>query len=439
MRNTKLWAVVAALGVALAGPTEARATDGHFLHGVGAINASMGGAGAAGASDILGAMYVNPAGLMAFQGSRVDLGFELFQADRTVASDAGPFGSGSTQSKKAYVPVPAFGWSYMLDNGKVVLGLGGLGIGGFGVDYEASTTNPILVPQPNGFGQVYSNFQLLKIAPSIAFAASDKLWLGAALNVDWASLAVKPMPVASPDVNPGEGTAFYPSATAADGAFGFGFQVGAIYNASDMIALGASYTSTQWFEEFEFSSAHANPSLPNFGTARDISFAMDVPAVLAGGVKIQALPNMSILGDMKYIFYSNTAGFDESGFDETGAVQGFGWDDIKVFALGTEFVAGEKVAIRAGWNHSDNPIPDELSFFNVPAPAIVQDHLTLGLGIKFSRRFAMNLGYYYVFEGQIEGELWGPTGPIPGTSVTNTMTESSFQIGFSVGSRGEIF
>jgi long-chain fatty acid transport protein len=148
MRNIDLWALVAAVGVALAAPSEACATDRHFLHGVGAVNASMGGAGAAGACDILGVMYVNPAGLMAFQGSRVDLGFELFQADRTVASDARPFGSGSTQSKKSYVPMPAFGWSYMLENGKVVLALGGLGIGGFGV------------------GQMYSNFQLMKIAPS---------------------------------------------------------------------------------------------------------------------------------------------------------------------------------------------------------------------------------------------------------------------------------
>jgi hypothetical protein len=106
------------------------------------------------------------------------------------------------------------------------------------------------------------------------------------------------MPVASPDFNPGDGTAYYPPATAADGSFGFGFQVVAIYNARDMIALGASYTGTQWFEDFEFNSAHANPGLPDFGTHRDITFAMDVPAVAAGGVKIQALPNMSILGEV---------------------------------------------------------------------------------------------------------------------------------------------
>ena len=44
----------------------ARATDGHFLHGIGAVNSAMGGAGVAAPQDVLTAFYLNPAGLMAF-------------------------------------------------------------------------------------------------------------------------------------------------------------------------------------------------------------------------------------------------------------------------------------------------------------------------------------------------------------------------------------
>ncbi len=439
MGHARIAGLLALVGLFLVRPSEVSATNGHFLHGVGAVNAAMGGTGVAGAKDVLGAMNLNPAGLMAFQGSRVDLSFELFQADRTLSSDAGPFGAGSTRSKKSYVPVPAFGWSNMLDGGKVVLALGGLGIGGFGVDYPASTSNPILAPRPFGFGQVYSNFQLMKIAPSIAYAASDKLWLGAALNVDWASLAVDPMPAASPDVNMADGSAFYPSATAADGAFGFGFQAGFIYHVNDLLAVGGSYSSTQWFQDFEFNAMHANPSLQNFGTPREITFALDVPAILSGGVSLLALPNLTLNGDARYIFYENTDGFDKSGFDATGAVQGFGWENILVLAVGAEFLAGDRIALRGGFNHGDNPIPDGLSFFNVAAPAIVQDHLTVGIGLKLNRRFAINAGYYHVFQGKVDGPMYGPQGPMQGTSVKTVMTENSFQVEFSIGSRGEIF
>ncbi len=123
--------------------TAASATDGHFLHGVGAVNAAMGGAGVAVSSSLLGTYYLNPAGLMGFDGTRVEFGFELFKADRTVSSDIPGFGSGSTTSKSDWVPVPAMGISKRLENDKVVVGLGAVGIGGFGVDYAASTTNPI--------------------------------------------------------------------------------------------------------------------------------------------------------------------------------------------------------------------------------------------------------------------------------------------------------
>ena len=44
-----------------------------------------------------------------------------------------------------------------------------------------------------------------------------------------------------------------------------------------------------------------------------------------------------------------------------------------------------------------------------------------------------------VFERTVEGELWGPTGPIPGSSVSTTMSENSFQIAFAIATRGEIF
>ena len=106
---------VFALFLSLAWTPGVSATDGHFLHGVGAINSAMGGVGVAGAKDdVLGALYHNPAGLMAFDGHHAALSMELFKPDRTLEATAptpgGPF-AGSQQSKSEFVPIPAFGWS----------------------------------------------------------------------------------------------------------------------------------------------------------------------------------------------------------------------------------------------------------------------------------------------------------------------------------------
>jgi len=431
----------------------ASATDGHFLHGVGAINSAMGGAGISAPESLLGTFNLNPAGLMAFDGLRMEFSMEMFQADRTVSSSAptpsGGILSGSTRSKKSFVPIPAFGASYRLRGGKVALGLSGLGAGGFGVDYPASavptsptdSANPILLPQSDGFGQVYSEYSLLKIAASVGWAVIDDLWLGVALNVDRASLSVIPMPAASPDVDPGTGTGFYPSAAATDGAFGIGFQVGLMYTVNDIFAFGASYTSEQWFRAFEWNSTHANPNLADFGEPRTFSFRLNVPAVVGGGVAVQAIPELLLTADFKYYFYKHTAGFEipsTGPFNLDGSLAGFGWDNIYSVAFGLKYEPADIIALYGGYNFSDNPVPDYLSMINIAAPAIVQHHISVGVGIRATSQFEITAAYYHAFRNSGTGPIYGPTGPVPDTSVTNSLQENSVLLQFSYVNRGDI-
>jgi len=432
---------------------QASATDGHFLHGVGAINSAMGGAGISAPESLLGTFNLNPAGLMAFDGMRMEFSMEMFQANRSVSSSAptpaGTTLSGSTESKKSFVPIPAFGASYRLPGDKVVLGLAGLGTGGFGVDYPASafptapgeSANPILLPQPNGFGQVYSDYSLLKIAASVGWAVTDDLWLGAAFNVDRAALSVLPMPAAAPDVDPVTGTAYYPSAAAADGAFGFGFQVGLMYTVNEVFAFGASYTSEQWFRPFEWNSTHANPNLTNFGEPRTFSFTLNVPAVVGAGVAVQAIPELLLTADFKYYFYKHTSGFEipsTGPFNADGSVAGFGWDNIYSIAFGLKYEPADLVALYGGYNFSDNPVPDALSMINIAAPAIVQHHISVGVGIRATSQFEITAAYYHAFKNSGTGEILNPAVP-PGTSsVTNTLQENSVLLQFSYVSKGAI-
>jgi long-chain fatty acid transport protein len=438
MQRRSVPALLLALGLVVT-PNVAWATDGHFLHGVGAINSAMGGVGVAAPKSLLGTFYLNPAGLMAFDGTRVEFSFELFKPARTVSSDIPGFASGATESKSEFVPIPAMAWSTKFHDDQVVVGLGGLGIGGFGVDYPASMTNPILAPQPNGFGEVYSNYSLLKFTPAVAFAPTEALWLGVSGNVDWASLAVNPMPIGAPDFDPVTGTAFYRDARAVDGAFGFGFQAGIMFQPNDMIALGASYASEQWFEDFSFNTVHANPNLANFGTPATIEFKLNVPAMAAAGIALRPLPNLTLAGDLRYMFYESTEGFQipdgASVFNADGSVNGFGWSNIYSIHAGLEFWPAEQVALRGGYNYSQNPVPDSLAMVNLPAPGMVQHHVTVGAGFNISRRLQVSLAYYRAFENDGTGPIMNPAVP-PGSTVTNSLKEDSFLLGFSFATRG---
>lgn len=433
--RTLYLALFAAL--ATASPGTARATDGHFLHGVGAINSAFGGAGVAANASLLGAFFVNPAGLASFGGTNLEMGFELMKPERSVSSSYGTF-SGTTTSVSSFTPIPAFGWSTALTD-DMVFGVAGLGIGGFGVDYAADPTNPMMMPRPNGFGQVYSNFQLMKIAPALAWKASPKLRVGVALNIDWASLAVDPMPTAAPAVDPGpdgvpftaDDRAYYSSGAHAGTAFGFGAQIGMQYQVNEQFSYGAAYTSPQVFGDFSYNAVYENPNLPSYNTPRTFKFRMDAPAIYAAGVAYAPTSALRTALDVKYFGYKSTKGFDASGYNADGSVKGFGWNDIVVVALGVEYDAAPEWTLRGGYNYSGNPIPDAMSMYNIPAPAIVQHHLTGGVGYKLRPGVEINVGAYKAFEHSISGPMQRPNGAVPGTTVKNTMSEISFLVGFS--------
>ena len=109
-------------------------------------------------------------------------------------------------------------------------------------------------------------------------------------------------------------------------------------------------------------------------------------------------------------------------------MRGFGWKNIWGVASGVQFRPTARAALRAGYNYSGNPIPDELSMFNTAAPAVVQHHLTLGAGCLFDG-FGVDVGYYYAFRNSITGPFQTMRGPATGTAITSSMTESSFLVG----------
>lgn len=443
MLNKGYRAAVLAAVIMAGTAAPARATDGHLLHGVGAINSALGGVGIASAQSILGAFYVNPAGLASFDYTRVELGFEMFKPERTISSSAGPY-AGSTTSSSQFVPIPAFAWSRPMRDNAIVVGVAGIGAGGFGVDYHLDATNPILAPRPYGFGQVFSNFQLMKIVPAVAMNVSQSLRIGFAANIDWASLEVDPMPTAAPAVDPGpdglpntaDDRAYYSRATDASGSFGLGLQAGIQYDVVDRVTLGLSYSSPQRFQKFEFGGLYENPNLASFNTPRKILFAMDVPAIYGGGIAIRPIDRVALGFDAKYITYAKTRGFQESGFAADGSVKGFGWTSIWTIAAGMQFQPVDRLIGRMGYNYSQNPIPNAMTMFNAPAPAVVKHHATFGLGYKIAGGFGVDVAYYRAFQNSISGSMLTPAGAMPGTQVKSSMSENSILMGISYAPSG---
>ncbi len=393
------------------------AGNGHTLHGVGAVNSSMGGAGVALPIDALGGLLLNPALMAQMEGSRFAFSAEYNEAGNSVSSSvATPVGTfrGTTDEAGDTALIPAFGFTHRKKGGRFGYGVGFLGLAGFGADYPQTAGNPLLAPQPQGFGRAYSNYQLLKVPNVLAWQLSDRFAFGVSLNVARAALTASPAGFATPDCSGPQGPCFFPSVNT-DSAWGTGLGVGMLYRITPSLALGASYNTEMDFEDFEWNTAHANPNLPNFGTARQVTLQLNMPAVAVVGLGWTPSDRLAVALDGKYINYENAAGFEDV----------LGFEDVNVIALGVQYRVHPKLALRGGYNKGDNPIPDERAFFTVATPAIFEDRYCLGLGLQATENMTLDLAFYHVNENEITGPFVSPAGPVPGTSVTTSMEMDS--------------
>ena len=372
-----LLALVAALLLVSA----AFAQSGHVLNGVSAIDQGMAGAGMAAPSDPSATLHWNPAAVTALDRTALSFGAQVLFPSTTLTSqvDQGAFGpqfpptslTGVSESNAGPFPIPAAAYVNAGAQKSFAWGLSAFGVGGFGVDYQLDPTNPILTPQAPmgmGFGAVTSQFSMLQMAPTLAYRVSNVVSVGVAPTVNFGQLEVTPFPATFPDDANGDGFGTYPGAPT-ESSIGYGVQAG--IHAQDLSGfnLGASFKSTQYFSDFEFTSED------EVGGTRSFAFDLDYPMIISGAVAYTGFNRLVISGDVRYIDFENTNGFETVGFDNTGAMLGFGWESIFVYAAGLEYQLTDKMPVRLGYSFNDNPISDAHCFYNISSPAIVQNRI----------------------------------------------------------------
>jgi len=87
------------------------------------------------------------------------------------------------------------------------------------------------------------------------------------------------------------------------------------------------------------------------------------------------------------------------------------------------------VTLRGGYNHSGVPFANTETFFNLLAPAVVQNHLSAGATWSLRRGKEINFAYFHAFGNEVHGVSSIP--PAAGGGNANLrMYEDSFGISF---------
>lgn len=361
-------AVAVALGVAL---PAAYATNGDQMLGVNATQWGMAGAIVAAPQDA-GTVLTNPAGMgfLDIEEVRFDMGFGFLNPERKV--------NGVDSDSNLYL-IPSGAVTFRSSD-RLSVGMGMAGLSGMGVDFDdISSVAP-------GSQNVVTTKQFFKIAPGFAYRASDNLSLGAALNVDYQSLA---MDIAATNLHLPQNQ-----------VFGFGASLGLVYKLSDKLQLGAAYISQQEMDEFKWNTSN--------GTYR---MTMDAPAQTSVGVAFRPDPSWLIEADVKHIAFSEVLDKVDLKTPAGTTVMNFGWDDQVVYALGVQKQVNPKTQVRFGANYGKSPIGSEDVNTNIGSLAVTELHYSVGLTRQFSNKVSSSLSYVKAMPNEITSSV-GPANTI---------------------------
>jgi long-chain fatty acid transport protein len=164
--------------------------------------------------------------------------------------------------------------------------------------------------------------------------------------------------------------------------------------------------------------------------------SFDMPESLTLGISVKATPNLRIAGDYQRINYSGIAsvanpstnpGSSNPAFGNIqgslgcDSCRGFGWSSVDVFKLGGEYQYSPNLVLRAGYNHTDNPISSRDVTFNIIAPGVIKDQATLGFTYSLSKGSDLTMAYMHAFKNSVQGSSLfnNPNWLPPGTTAGN--------------------
>lgn len=405
------------------------ATNGDNLIGIGPISRSMGGVGIAKPIDAISAVFANPAA-MCFGDycptSEFNFAGTLFmpKVSAEIRSFTGVIKSDSDENVYA---IPAIGITVPIGSAasRWRFGLAAYGVTGLGVDYRGTDVDN---PSFYNFGPMgqfplasgeYTSLQIMKFATAVAYQYSEKLSFGATMHIDYGALDLR------------SGTSI---------GYAFGIQPGMIYKITEDLSAGLTYVSGQKVDHKNVADFDQDGSLD--------TLTLEAPQQVGLGLAYDIRPLKALFEiDGKWINWSDADGYKD-----------FDWDDQWVIGLGAQVRPADQLFLRVGYNYGKNPLkkhngfngtvnPFDMSqnttavqgnlinnyyyetFRIIGFPAIVEQHITLGMGYNFSDKFSLHLGIMNAIEQTIrESGL-----DITGNAVTlkSTLSEKSIDFGLT--------
>ncbi len=414
--KTRNGIALAALLALIAAP--ALATDGYFQLGYGTAQSGMGGAGVALSLNTM-SPATNPAGNAWVTG--YDLGLAVFNPNREFTVTGNPSGypgtfgltPGTVKSGTSVFLMPSIGANWKL-NDTMTLGVAIYGNGGMNTSYDASVFYA---------GRTGVNLMQMYVAPTFTYKIADAHAFGISPVFGYQTFQAEGLGSFAPYSSSPSNL----SNNGHDSSLGYGLRVGYLGKLAPWLSVGASYQTEMEMQKFsKYEGLFAEQG------------DFDIPANWTVGIAIKPVESFTVAFDVQQIYYSKTESIGNPMLpnlmtarlgDDGGA--GFGWKDVTAYKLGLQWVANPGLTLRAGYAYAKQPIPESEVLFNILAPGVIEQHVTVGASAKAGDKMKVNLAIVRALSHSVSGP--NPL-EVPGRqTIELKMDQWVFDLGLSFG------
>lgn len=389
VRSALAVSAISLSGAAMLLPCSAAHAGGFALNEMSAASVANAHAGGAAAAEDLGTLYFNPAGLTRLPGRQFMAVGSLIRPSAEF-SNAGPStagGNGGDAGSWAFVPA----LYYAMDlRPNLKLGIGMHSPFGLKTEYDADWAGR--------YQALKSELRTVNINPTLAYRVNNQLSLGAGVSAQYADVEI------SQAINIGALTG---GAIPRDGRatiegddWGFGFNVGALFELNERARVGLSYRS-RIRHEFDGDASFDVPAgLPPLLAAAFSNTGaranLDVPEMLNLSGYLDLDSRWSVMGDVNWTrwnrFKELRVRFDNGAPDSATPEN---WRNTYRLSAGANYRYNDAWKLRTGIAYDRSPVPDEFR-----TPRVPDDHriwLAFGAQYKPVRNGTVDFGFAHLF------------------------------------------
>jgi len=264
--------------------------------------------------------------------------------------------------------------SYQITN-DLVAGFGVYNPYGLGTEWPANWSGRFITTKVD--------LQTFFFTPTLAYKFGDKFSLGVGMNYATGKVTLKS--VLSDPFDPHANVSIEANGT------GIGWNVGALYKASNELSIGVSYRSQVKID------ANGTATFDPFRSvypAGDVSSSLTLPATGYFGIAYTPLKNLTFEADYQYVGWSS---YKELALtfkkDNSVEVSPQNFVDTYLIRVGAEYTMGDW-QLRAGYIYDHTP--ETTAYVEPLLPDANRNEVSVGLGYNLTKHLSVDLAYMFI-------------------------------------------